>query len=380
MRKRILGILLVTTMVFSLVGCGNNGTGAEVLEQTSEVESSTEVEVQASETESSVEVEAQASEVETEVAQEQSVAGDIKVALQEGKYDEAIGMLDEAKADMEVEEYALLMSNAYLYKEDYVAAADMLVEKIAETDSQVLKDRLEYIRANTIKLETLEYDQQGNMVYSTTYEYDDAGRLLKSIGLDASGDQTRNSEYEYEYDDKGNKIKEVYSLGNEKAWNSAFDNIYKEDGSLESVITYDEEGIILHIDDYDDFGNVIMRTMYNEGEVFSYYKYEYDESGRETSLEFGYATGEVQYKNTYEYKEVNGLIEKTCYDEEGNATAFLKMDKEGNVVYDDTTGLFILEYKFNSLNDRVYYSATGSGLDSVNDIEHTYKFIGNIEE
>lgn len=369
MKKRILGILLVTTMVFSLVGCGSNGTEAEVVEQASEVESIVE----------NVEEQPTVSEAETEVGG-QDVTESIKLAIQEGKYDEAIGMLDKAKADVEAEEYALLMSNVYLYKEDYVAAADVLVEKIEETDSQVLKDRLEYIRANTIKVETLEYDQEGNMVYSTTYEYDDAGRLLKSIGLDASGDQTRNSKSEYEYDDKGNKIKEVYILGDEETWYSTFDYTYKEDGSLASATIYYEEGIIGKIEEYDDFGNVIMQTMYNEGEAFSYYKYEYDESGRETSVEFGYATGEVQYIKTYEYKDVDGLIEKTCYDEEGNATAFAKMDKEGNIVYDDTTGLFILEYKYNSLNDRVYYSASGSGLDSINTMENIYKFIGNIEE
>lgn len=367
MKKRVLGILLATTMVFGLVGCGSTAE-TEVIEQTGEVESIVEsVEEQAT------------SEVETEVVKEQSVTESIKLAIQEGNYDEAMGMLDEAKADMEVEEYALSMSNIYLYKENYVAAADILVEKIAETDSQVLKDRLEYIRANTIKVETLEYDQQGNMVYSTTYEYDDAGRLIKSIGLDANGDQTRNSEYEYEYDDKGNIIKEVYFLGDEETWYSTFDYTYKEDGSLASATIYYEEGVIGKIEEYDDFGNVIMQTMYNEGEAFSYYKYEYDESGRETSVEFGFMPGEVQYIKTYEYKDVDGLIEKTCYDEEGNATASVKMDKEGNIVYDDTTDLFILEYKYNSLNDRVYYSATGSGLDSVNTMENIYKFIGNIE-
>ena len=124
MRKKILGILLATTMVFGLVGCGSTEEQASVNEVETE---------QASE----VETEEQVSVSETEVS-EQDVTEGIKVALQEGKYDEAMGMLDEAKADMDVEEYALLMSNVYLYKEDYVAAADILVEKISETDSPVL--------------------------------------------------------------------------------------------------------------------------------------------------------------------------------------------------------------------------------------------------
>ena len=100
MKKRFLAILLATTMVFSLVGCGNSGTEAEVIEQAGELESKVE----------SVE-EQVTSEVETEVVQEQSVTESVKLAIQEGNYDEAMGMLDEAKADMEVEEYALLMSN-----------------------------------------------------------------------------------------------------------------------------------------------------------------------------------------------------------------------------------------------------------------------------
>ena len=104
---------------------------------------------------------------------EPSVTDEIKAVITEGDYDKAIEMLNQAQADMEAEEYALFMSNAYLYKEDYVAAADILVEKITETDSQELKERLAYIRENTLIVETKSYDASGNYSYGNGYQFRD---------------------------------------------------------------------------------------------------------------------------------------------------------------------------------------------------------------
>ena len=76
-------------------------------------------------------------------------------------------------------------------------------------------------------LTSTQYDENGNVVMKTTYEYDSDGRLIcesRSYGLDTSASGLSKSEYEY--DDRDNVVKEVCYDADGKILYS-YDRVYK---------------------------------------------------------------------------------------------------------------------------------------------------------
>ena len=358
MKKKIVSIGIVLCLGF-VTACGNTSE-TTVVENTSEV---------------SMEQES----VVTEETNEASVLESVNEAIENGNYDEAMSILESSQSKMETDEYAIKVSNIHLYKNDYVAAADVLVEKIKETDSAVLKDRLEYIRESVRLVEANAYDENGNLSYTSVYEYDTQGNLTKRTELDAEGNVSQS--HEFEYDDKGNKTKSFGMDGSGSTYVSLYENEYDSNGALTKVATCSEDGTIDFLEEYDDNGNVVLMTCYQDNNPFSYYKYTFDDKGNETSVEFEYISGEYEGSLTsYEYTEENGIIKKVGYDKDGNIECTMEYDEYGNTLKDDSMGFAVLEYKYDSLNKQIYNSMIGEGIMIISNIENTYEFVGTIEE
>lgn len=358
MRKKLVMISMVLNLSF-MVACGSAADTMVAEEKESETT------FEASET------------VDTE---ENSIVDSVNEAIKNEKFDEALTILENSQLEMEGEEYAILLSNVYLYKKDYVAAADVLVEKISETDSQVLVDRLEYIREKTLAVETRGYDENGNLGYTQVHEYDEEGNVLKLTEYDAEGNV--QSGKEYTYDEYGNVTKETMLYVDGSVSNKVINNTYHSNGFLASATACHENGDIISVIEYDEDGNTLLETMYDDGAPFSYYEHTYDENGKEVSYEFRFFEREGGYIHTfeYEYDQDGNVIKEVESDEEGNVESAIDYDVDGNVLKMDLTDFYVSEYKYNSLNDAIYCSTKSEYASTTYDIEYTYMFIGSIEE
>jgi YD repeat-containing protein len=90
---------------------------------------------------------------------------------------------------------------------------------------------------------------------STTYEYDDAGNMVKSVRLSADGSEIMRSEWVY--DGAGNKIEEKQFSSGEYV--GSYKYTYDQKNHISSEVFYDEDGVEFSRSEYqcDDSGNVI---------------------------------------------------------------------------------------------------------------------------
>lgn len=154
---------------------------------------------------------------------------------------------------------------------------------------------------------------------STTY-YEDGGKscteyaensdIIRVVEYDAEGNEVRTERYEYEQDEQGERsYMAVYTddvLSYEEFYvpgPSGFNDMtkqvyYEEDGSVMSTSEYEYE--------YDDEGNLLHYTIYDNGVPKWESIYELDDEG------WAYLAKEI------EYDENGELIGETKYDAEGN--------------------------------------------------------------
>lgn len=383
MKKKLISMGIILGLCFCSA-CGNNAKEA----QEAVAEEKTEAEVKEAGETAAEEQEKEAQTAE-ESKEEQSATEDIKLAMKEGQYDKAIEMLNAAQSEMEADEYAILLSNAYLYKGDYVAAADVLVEETEKTGSDALKDRLEYIRENTVAVESKHYNND-EYYRTATYEYDEDGNEIKRQITDVSEAEERIANIESEYDDKGNIIKEVSTGFDGSVITETTEYEYQQDGTLGKT-TLHRDGV--HSDggtfsvkeerEYDSNGNPILENNYSDGELEYYYKWEYDADGNKTRREYCWiSNGESSFVNyTYEYDDAGNIVKKTCSDDAGNIIEIEEYDSDGNQLKYEYVGYYSTESEYNSLNDAVLIKIKSSGDDaaSTDTTEYVYQFIGEIE-
>ena len=163
-----------------------------------------------------------------------------------------------------------------------------------------------------------------------------------------------------EFDEKGNWIKETNYDENDKM--SSYRTFeYDENGRVTKETDYDTDGKVSSYCtyEYDEKGNWIKETNYDENDKMSSYRtFEYDENGRVTK-ETDYNTdGKVSSYCTYEYDEKGNRIKDTDYDENNNVKDVheREYDENGNQVkwteYDSEGQLVeYCIYEYNSDNE-----------------------------
>ncbi|MCH9811893.1 hypothetical protein K0U07_03910 [bacterium] len=168
------------------------------------------------------------------------------------------------------------------------------------------------------KESTKQFDLQGKILeeineygFSTTFTYDEFGRLVKKIlpEQEISGNLVR-PEWSYEYDVFGNRIKEV----------SPSQQIIKTSYNLlgkPTKILYPDGTNITH--KYDRHGNVIATSLKDNSKIF----YEYDDLGRTISKKQGSFEEKWEYLgyDLTKYTNKRGLSTKYYYDEFGRKEA-----------------------------------------------------------
>ncbi|HPO49961.1 MAG TPA: hypothetical protein PLO89_06505 [Spirochaetota bacterium] len=210
------------------------------------------------------------------------------------------------------------------------------------------------------------YDKSGKILSSSAY--DDHGNLICSYFYNSYGKITKNIKYNlsgivdliYEYDEKGNKVKESYYVGDNKFYFIKYE--------------YDERGNQLKKESYDESGDLKATANFNSDENINIVSfpdgsstiYDYKENGvvKETSLS---DNGTVKY--IYEYDEYKKNKKYSHYDENGNLKSLYEFNDNNNVIkqsiFDDNKNLrSVYEYDENGNRIRIKtFDSQGKEID-----------------
>ena len=172
--------------------------------------------------------------------------------------------------------------NTIAYTQKFVYEDGLLIKQDIYEKEQFIfteKDFL-YNEQNLVERE-VEYDEDGEPFYVTTFEYDENGLLIKKVREEIVEKDLRT--YEYDYDEHKNKTKEL---------------IYNYEGMLiaKTYYVYNEEGKLLEKEDEDlDHYQKINYTYYgknlskietfnSDNKIISWTEYTYDENDLALSL------------------------------------------------------------------------------------------------
>ncbi len=277
-------------------------------------------------------------------------------------------------------------------------------------DGHVLRSyRYEYDEAGHLSKYT-DYSDSGDISSWREYEYDDNGhRIYSAEGCKVDG--SIDTWYEYEYNENGKKIHETRGGGSVAAKFSNYLCEYDYDifGNLVSSTSYSSVTALTITSEYDGNENEIKRTTLdrNSGKI-TLCEYEYDSNGNhirttQTTDELTIVIQEAAYDNngnqleekTYNYDGSFCTWHEFGYDSIGNETTHIcynsdgsiqfrrerEYDNNGNVVkeisYNNNGGIdFENEYQYNDDGYLVLFSQN-SGSGFVVGAEYEYDEDGN---
>ena len=155
-------------------------------------------------------------------------------------------------------------------------------------------------------------------IYTTKYDYDNKGNLIKEIEYNEN--ESISSWYEYEYEN-GNRIKRTSR---------------NSDGSISSY----------YLSEYNNKGNEIKRVSYKADESISTrYQYEYDSNGNMTKEVRCSPDGNTCKRYELTYDSNGNMIKNEEFDTQGNLTENYIYTWSGNkVTYDKYNGT-VFSYK-----------------------------------
>ena len=210
MKKRMVGMMLATSMVFLLLtGCGGSGNTSAAT--TDEAVQTTEAD-------------------KTESAEEKDVSEEKAIETQEGVAEEAVA--ESTDTTVEAKKYLVKTLKTY---------------SITEDGEKTLINQTEY-----------EYDEKGNTVSLNT-TYDDGSTYEAKIDYDEYGNEVYRKNtfdghvnefyYENELDEEGRILKRIAADGEKNPLGSTdeysyIDDRYEVTSSLDGFVTYTEEGFV----------------------------------------------------------------------------------------------------------------------------------------
>lgn len=200
-----------------------------------------------------------------------------------------------------------------------------------------------------------EYDKLGALISEQRNEFDEYGNCKLITFLDKDGSVVSKSEFRREYDENGNLT--LYETSEGK-------NVYRYDdnGNCTEEIKYDENGefVLRYVHIYEN-GKKKETDEYNEkGDVVLLTLYEYDEYGNVTSeLVLDKELNEVQ-KSVFEYDKNQRETLCATYDENGNISFKQEQafDDFGNLITlvayaEDGSAESIYKYKYDDHNNLI---------------------------
>lgn len=328
--KNIVVYLVALSMVLSIAGC-NSEKSRKTRDRETTAESSEEVieetTIETVETTESSETEETAETVETN-------SGEVDLGFTQG----LIEIVDERYAFTGTTPDMIDVSGGYRSVADYQG----------EDDSES-KDRLfgeYYYNSNGDEVLFCRYGEDGDLVHSEYYEYDDQNRLvtMEMWSRDSYQDSSFSA-YEYnddgsialihygkasgyissttvfEYDEQGRVISEINNVPDGKHPNFKYEYTYNEDGSYTKCYLgwnmFDNE-LENNTENYTHFNADGFKTEFYPGSMENkYYYYTYDENGRLIEDQ-DYKGKTLKGYTVYTYDENGRLLQKDRYFSSGN--------------------------------------------------------------
>ncbi len=180
-----------------------------------------------------------------------------------------------------------------------------------------------------------EYRGDGEMIYGDEEEYDENGNLLISYIYEYEEGELLVSKDEYFYDEKGNRIGWL-AYDSDGKLHSSVEMEYDIEGNQILYTYYDGDGKLITREEYtyDRNGNELSYFLYGNDGLYSRHETEYDENGNETAY---YAYGEsglLKYKIENEYNQNGNYISSCTYDGQGILSSRMEWeyDENGNAV------------------------------------------------
>lgn len=165
-----------------------------------------------------------------------------------------------------------------------------------------------------------EYDENGNLLISHTYEYEE-GELLVSKS-------------EYFYDENGNRTGRLKTVDGKLHSNVEME--YDKEGNQISHTYYDGDGKLITREEYtyDRNGNELSYLLYGSDGLYSRRESEYDENGNKTACYKYEESGLLEYKIENEYNQNGNWISSCTYDGQGilSSRTEWEYDENGNTV------------------------------------------------
>ena len=255
-----------------------------------------------------------------------------------------------------------------------------------------------------------EYDSQGLLLTDTNYnaegniqsvsEYDELGRTIKYTSYNKKGKPSQVTESIY--DEKGFRTRqnELDGSGHLQRFTQY---TYNERGKRSTEARYSENNILSYEVKYDDHGNEIKTSYYDDdGALSSYSQSEYDEDGtkikgssyradgtlssateyaegRAFKVSYYTAEGQLNFYTEYEYNEDGKRIKDSTYESDGTLRSYTlsEYDTNGDIAKEtgyraDGTVSNISEYMENyTIAKESYYNEKGQ-LDSYWEYEYEY--------
>ena len=223
------------------------------------------------------------------------------------------------------------------------------------------------------------WDSEGKIVETTVYTYSDNGRCTAYVRTDVEGKviYRRENEYdskgnmtgylaynenyklcdkrEYEYDTNGNLIKEIqYAQVDVNLMIGWLEYEYDGSGNMVRMASFDSDGIKTHeeIMEYNKKDKMLSKSLYSEGDISPYVKYEYEYDRKGNLIKENYIRGFDKTVTEYgadqkkicvtKYRDglLSSVIEYDEYGYESNITTYDLIDGEIKSLYKYTNDRF----------------------------------------
>lgn len=233
-----------------------------------------------------------------------------------------------------------------------------IITRIEETNSEFSRSICVYDINDNKLLSRIDYDGDGNLIYSGEYSYDSYNRLVKETFIVSSDNQDmfdmdtsyHSAYYSYAYDKFGNLVqKRLYRTDGAAVvyWNYSWDRTYDKNNNLVKQVYYitGSGSAITNVWEYDKNSVLLSETTYGSEmwatENFRT-EYEYDENGSIKSITYFYDDPEDAAKFVmterieYSTNEAgNTVVEKGTYNEPGvlNEIESWEYSKDGRLLF-----------------------------------------------
>ena len=192
---------------------------------------------------------------------------------------------------------------------------------VRETDVHFGTWTLRHYDGNGREMYSFYYDENGEVLSSSAYVYDEAGRVIQWGECNSDG-SLKYAERKYEYDNAGNTIREWRlsdSDGNEGYVYDKYEYTYDSNGNMLTSKMYYSDGSvgdeIRYV--YDSNGNLLTETLYNaDGSSRLCVEYIYSNNILAEKWEYYIPSLKSEVKNQYIYDERGDVTDRYLYGDE----------------------------------------------------------------